>query len=90
MPTIDELCVSTDMTPVPTVVSFINTGYPANHELAALSALKKNLSADCPLTVTVLIPVIIPVNPSTLSIDVIFSVLNSGKSIITCGGVKAE
>ena len=37
-----------------------------------------------------LIPVIIPVNPSTLSIDVIFSVLNGGKSIITCGGVRFE
>ena len=37
-----------------------------------------------------LIPVIIPVNPWTLSIDVIFSVLNSGKSIITWGGVKLE
>ena len=82
--------MSTEITPVPTVVSFINTGYPANNELAALSALKKNLSVDCPLTVAVLIPVMIPVNPSTLSIDVIFSVLNSGKLIITCGGVKAE
>ena len=29
----------------------------------------------------------IPVNPSILLISVIFSVLNSGKSIITCGGV---
>jgi len=69
--------------PVPTVVSFINTGYPTNKVFAVLSALKKNLSADCPLTVVVLIPVTIPVNPSTLSIDVTFSVLNSGKSIIT-------
>ena len=48
------------------------------------------MSADCPLTVVVLIPVMIPVNPSTLSIDVIFSVLNGGKSIMTCGGVRFE
>ena len=34
----------------------------------------------------VVIPVIIPVNPSTLVISVIFSVLNAGNSIITCGG----
>ena len=85
--TIDELCVSTDVIPVPTVVSLINTGYPTSNEFALLSALKKNLSADCPLTVVVLIPVIIPVKPSTLLIDVIFSVLNDGKLIITCGGV---
>ena len=61
-----------------------------SNEFASLSAVKKNLSADCPLLVTVLIPVIIPVNPSTLLIDVIFSVSNEGKSIITCGGVIFE
>ena len=32
----------------------------------------------------------IPVNPSTLVIDVTFSVLNVGKSTNTCGGVNAE
>ena len=88
--TTDELWVSTDTTPVPTVVSLINTGYPTSNEFAVLSALKKNLSADCPLTVVVLIPVIIPVKPSTLLIDVIFSVLNDGKLIITCGGVMFD
>ena len=36
------------------------------------------------------IPVIIPVNPSTLLIDVNFSVWYSGSSTITCGGVNAE
>ena len=57
-----------------------------------MSALKKNLSANgCPLVpVVVVIPVIIPVNPSTLSIDVIFSVSNVGNSTKTCGGVNAE
>ena len=59
---------------------------------AALSALKKNLSASgCPpVPVVVVIPVIMPVNPSTLSIDVIFSVSNIGNSTNTCGGVNAE
>ena len=31
-----------------------------------------------------------PVNPSTLLIPVIFSVSNVGNSTITCGGVNAE
>ena len=60
--------------------------------MADLSALKKNLSANGwpPVPVVVVIPVIIPVNPSTLLIPVIFSVSNVGNSTITCGGVNAE
>ena len=37
-----------------------------------------------------MIPVIIPVNPSTLLIEVIFSVSNDGSSTITCGGVTLD
>ena len=84
----EELWPPTDVTPWPTDVSRIKTGYPACRLDAAFVALKKNLSAVCPLTVTLEIPVIIPVYPSTLFIDVIFSVLNGGNSMITSGGLE--
>ena len=82
------MCPPTDVTPWPIVVSCIKTGYPARRLAAFLVALKKNLSAVCPLTVTLEIPVIIPVNPSTLLNDVIFSVWNVGNSMITSGGLE--
>jgi len=84
----EELWPPTDVTPWPTDVSLIKTGYPARRLDAFFVALKKNLSALWPLTVVVVIPVIIPVNPSTLFTDVILSVWNGGNSIITSGGLE--
>ena len=88
IPTTDELWPPTDVTPWPTDVSCIKTGYPARRLDAFFVALKKNFNALWPLTVVVVIPVIIPVNPSTLFIDVIFSVWNEGNSMITSGGLE--
>ena len=95
--TTELLCPYTEVTPAPTLVSVTNIGYPGfnlvtvsftnNPLLFGLTALKKNLIPNWPLVVVAAIPVMIPVNPSTFSIVVIFSVLNGGSEIITLGGL---